>query len=803
MARPWDQYRCDNKHYPSYLQVAGSQCRRLGHECAKPTSGPWNAVSTALPEAEEVLADGIYCEDCLAIAVEQRSTPVAEPDDRARWLFRRFVDERPSPHRASDLPAMRSLLSQLPGLVSHEHVEAVPRVSVALPDVLKGPLFDALRARYKDGLYPHQVKALEASRLGHDVVQVTPTASGKTIGLLYPAVDAALAGRKAIVVAPRKVLAGQYLSELGAACDLIQEVAPGLHQLSFGSLTVTIGCFDGNTPKASRDRIRRDADIVITNEYMVKDHLCNAAKGRFDTWRPFMSQVDIVVMDELDCHSGNSRTKLEPVLRLLVEAVAYASEKRPQILAASATISDPSAWHNRVTGGSSPLSIIQASSGQSERDIYVVSPMAGQSDLDLASEILVGLTSTNDGLAPMSLVFANSPGEVAKAHGVIAAALAASGLESEVSKIRQYIGRTTLDERRDTEHSIMKRQTRVTVANEALGVGADLSTLEVAIFVGSPLTAGKAKQYLGRVGRRRPSIVVFVADDSPFGDRLRTGCSPLEVIDVIAQKAAVHQVAEHWDAHCLRPLFGCLGQIPGPLVKSLPKELREELTGRLGLYRDTGQTLEPLNESPSNVSLFDDEDRYVAVGPVGEVHLGVADGRRSNVIGAELVIGEHWYRVVQASRSKRGRGPRMLKVERIQEPSGWYATARYETDDLTSVKESEVHGIKVEFGCGRVDLKFRVTNPSGPRISPPTVFFPDAAVVRFSAQADSLPASLCTELRAVAFDLAIPHLDFHLEVLDDGSVLMFDKHAMGRVTWIVAEQFLIQLGERSRNRKAA
>jgi len=803
MPRPWDQYRCDNKHYPSYLQVAGTQCRRLGHESTKPTSGPWNALSAALPGAEAVLPDGIYCEDCVSIAVEQRSTPVAEPEDRARWLFRRLVDERPSPHRPSDLPAMRSWMSQLPSLVSHDHIEAVPRVSVALPEAFEGPLFDALRSRYNDELYPHQVKALEAARLGHDVVQVTPTASGKTIGLLYPAVDAALARKKAIVVAPRKVLAGQYLSELGAACDLIREVAPGLHHLSFGFSTVTIGCFDGNTPKESRERIRREADIVITNEYMVKDHLCNPAKGRFDRWRPLLSEVDIIVMDELDCHSGNNRTKLEPVLRLLVEAVAHASEKRPQILAASATISDPNAWHGRITDGSRPLSIIHASIGQSERDVYVVSPAAGQSDLDLASAILAGLTSANDGLAPMSLVFANSPGEVAKAHGAIAAALSTSGLESEVSKIRQYIGRTTHDERRETEDSIRKRQTRVTVANEALGIGADLGTLEVAIFVGSPLTAGKAKQYLGRVGRRRPSIVVFVADDSPFGDVLRTGCSSLEAIDTIAKRAAAHQVAEHWDAHCLRPLFGCLGEIPASLVKSLPRKLRNELTGRLGLYRYTGRTLEPLNESPPNVSLFDDEDRYVAVGSLGEIQLGVADGRRSNVRGAELVIGEHWYRVVQASRSKRGRGPRILRVERIQEPSGWFATARYETDDVTSVKESEIRGINVEFGCGRVDLKFRVTNPSGPRIAPPPVFFPDAAVVRFSEQVGPLPASLCTELRAVAFDLAIPHLDFHLEILDDGSVLMFDKHAMGRITWIVAEEFLTRLGERSRNRKAA
>lgn len=347
----------------------------------------------------------------------------------------------------------------------------------------------------------------------------------------------------------------------------------------------------------------------------------------------------------------------------------------------------------------------------------------------------------------------------------------------------------------------MSRQTRVTVANEALGVGADLGTLEVAIFVGSPLTAGKAKQYLGRVGRRHRSIVVFVLDDSPLSVSLQTGRPPLTVLDEITPRSAMPMVAEHVDAQCLRPLLGCLGEIPRCVVDALPKALLSDLKGRLGLYRGSGRTLSPRNDSPRTVSLFDDDIKYFAVGDfIGTVRIPVADGRRSNVPGAEFVLDGSWLRVIGTNPKKRNR---FLYVELISEPSGWLATSRYVTEDVAEVKAVSVGGMKVSFGCGKVALTFSVTNPSGPRRSPPPVWISDASVVQFWAGVRRPSADVFSEIRALAFELGVPHLDFHLELCDDGSILMFDKNQMGRMAWFVAEEYLKQISSLDSSQEAA
>ena len=227
MRRELDLFRCQtNKHSPFYWQVVGNQCRSLSYPGGNLDQSIWIPSEKVDGVGSLALDDGIYCAVCIEIAVENGSVPVAESVDRARELFKNLVDDRPSPPGPSDIASLVSRLALLPNVVSHEHVDMVPRTLGTLPADFTGPLYDALRDRFKDGLYPHQIEAFEAARLGHDVVQVTPTASGKTVGLLYPIVEAALVGRKSIVVTPRLVLAAQYIDEWTATCDKCDEVAP-------------------------------------------------------------------------------------------------------------------------------------------------------------------------------------------------------------------------------------------------------------------------------------------------------------------------------------------------------------------------------------------------------------------------------------------------------------------------------------------------------------------------------------------------------------------------------------------------
>ncbi|NBQ38013.1 MAG: DEAD/DEAH box helicase, partial [Synechococcus sp.] len=132
--------------------------------------------------------------------------------------------ERPQVHGFANIEALVSGVLRRSDVVGAQHLDAIPREFVDLPATLAGPIYNALRSRFPDGLYLAQVKALEAAHRGDDVVQLTSTASGKSVGLLYPALAQAAEGKNSLVVTPRNVLPEQYLNEFKESADQYQEL---------------------------------------------------------------------------------------------------------------------------------------------------------------------------------------------------------------------------------------------------------------------------------------------------------------------------------------------------------------------------------------------------------------------------------------------------------------------------------------------------------------------------------------------------------------------------------------------------
>ena len=72
------------------------------------------------------------------------------------------------------------------------HVEHVPAREARYRELdppLAPPLAEALRHLGITQLYSHQAEYVEAARAGHNVVAVTPTASGKTYCFLLPVLE--------------------------------------------------------------------------------------------------------------------------------------------------------------------------------------------------------------------------------------------------------------------------------------------------------------------------------------------------------------------------------------------------------------------------------------------------------------------------------------------------------------------------------------------------------------------------------------------------------------------------------------
>ncbi|MGD8599498.1 MAG: DEAD/DEAH box helicase, partial [Anaerolineae bacterium] len=115
---------------------------------------------------------------------------------------------------------------QIKQRITHwRHMPARPGRYASFPSELDPRLIAALEQRGIRQLYTHQALAVGAALRGENVVLVTPTASGKTLGYNLPVLHALLndQGARALYLFPTKALAQDQLAELAE----LQSALPG------------------------------------------------------------------------------------------------------------------------------------------------------------------------------------------------------------------------------------------------------------------------------------------------------------------------------------------------------------------------------------------------------------------------------------------------------------------------------------------------------------------------------------------------------------------------------------------------
>ena len=200
-----------------------------------------------------------------------------------------------------------------------------------IPDELHPRLRAALEAQGLDSLYEHQAEAWEAAARGEHVVVTTGTASGKTLAFNLPVLDSLArdAKRRALYLYPTKALAQDQLRALGAFA--LPRLRPEI--------------YDGDTPSEARWRIRRWANVVLTNP----DMLHVGVLPHHDRWADVLHNLRWVIVDEAHVYRGVFGSHVGNVLRRLRRlARVYGAE--PQFVFASATIANPGELATRLTG---------------------------------------------------------------------------------------------------------------------------------------------------------------------------------------------------------------------------------------------------------------------------------------------------------------------------------------------------------------------------------------------------------------------------------------------------------------------
>jgi DEAD/DEAH box helicase domain-containing protein len=367
-----------------------------------------------------------------------------------------------------------------------------PPELVDIPDGLHPLLVEALGRMGIEALYNHQAEALHQAMEG-DFIVTTGTASGKSLCFNLPTLHHLLQepSARALYLYPTKALSQDQARALNAF-GLTKQIRPAI--------------YDGDTPRAERQAIRRRANIVLTNPDML--HVGILPNHR--AWADFLHRLDVVVVDEAHVYRGVFGSHVGNVLRRLRRLAPHA-----RFFMASATIANPVELAERLTGLDDIALVDRDGAPKARRRIAIWNPPlvdealgVRRSALAEAADLLVDLVKADT----RTICFIKSRKAVELTAKLVADRLAAEdpGLADVVAPYRAGY---TAAQRREIEHRLVSGDLRAVITTDALELGIDIGALDAAVVVTFPGTVASLRQMWGRAGRRGRGLAVYVAGE--------------------------------------------------------------------------------------------------------------------------------------------------------------------------------------------------------------------------------------------------------------------------------------------------
>jgi DEAD/DEAH box helicase domain-containing protein len=392
-------------------------------------------------------------------------------------------------------------------LVHIEHVPARDAIHALLEPPLPPLLAARLAERGIDALYRHQATAIARVRQGIHTVIVAGTASGKTLAYLVPIVEAQLRDPKAtaLLLFPTKALAHDQLRRF---TDL-------------GIPEVVADAYDGDTDLDSRARIRRRANVVLTNPDML--HI--GILGSHDRWADFFHRLEYVVVDEMHTLRGIFGTHVALILRRL-RRIADHYGASPTFVLGSATIGNPAELGAALTGLDVEV-VDEDTSPTGSRTIALWNPPVVEEDanrrrssLGEATDLFLDLVRRDE----RTIVFARSR----KATELLYRSAQERLPTTSRDRVAAYRGGYLAEQRRAVEARLFSGQLTGIVATTALELGIDIGGLDAAVLSSFPGTISGFRQQAGRAGRSvDESLVVLVGGEDALDQYFMTHPSEL------------------------------------------------------------------------------------------------------------------------------------------------------------------------------------------------------------------------------------------------------------------------------------
>ncbi len=297
--------------------------------------------------------------------------------------------------------------------------------------------------------------------------------------------------RRALLVYPTKALAQDQLRKLA----------------DFGAGSAFhAATYDGDTPRRDRRRIKREAQVVLTNP----DMLHVGILPYHHTWGDFFRNLEFVVLDEVHTYRGVFGSHTANVIRRLRRICSsYGSD--PQFIACSATIGNPGELFQKLTG-LEPTVVDDDTAPRGRRLLVLWQPpgIGGQplrrrsANLE-AAELMAELVKAH--VRTICFVQARRVAELILRY----TREELEEFEDLPERVMSYRGGYLPEERREIERRLFDGELLGVISTTALEVGVDIGGLDAAILTGYPGTISSTWQQIGRAGRARSdSLAVLV-----------------------------------------------------------------------------------------------------------------------------------------------------------------------------------------------------------------------------------------------------------------------------------------------------
>lgn len=386
-----------------------------------------------------------------------------------------------------------------------------PAVYADFPASLSIEIREYLHSGNIPRLYTHQAEMYEAAMGGSNAVITTSTASGKTLSFLLPVLQKILENplTRAVFLYPTKALAS----------DQYRALAPILEY--FGPGRISAGVYDGDTMAAERSRIRKSANIILTNPEMLNSaFLPNHSKHGFDF---IFSNLKYIVIDELHSYRGAFGAHLANIFRRMKRICNY-YRSSPQFLCSSATIANPVELAEKICGTSFVL-ISKDGAPAPEKEYRIIQPpqIKGSNDkiygrisaAAVASELICQLVEEERHFIAFAKSRRNVEVILKETRDKLDEAAFLGRGKSE--RIAGYRGGYMPLERKEIERKMLSGELSGLISTNALELGIDIGKLDSTVLAGYPGTRASFWQQTGRAGRNGEKCVNYlILANQPF-----------------------------------------------------------------------------------------------------------------------------------------------------------------------------------------------------------------------------------------------------------------------------------------------